>query len=56
VPQCRDGIDNDHDHKIDYPADKGCTSPDDPYELGKKATKRFLHRQAREAAKAARSQ
>lgn len=42
VPACRDGIDNDGDNSpahpshskggIDYPADKGCTSPDDPDE------------------------
>ncbi|MFZ2763879.1 MAG: peptidoglycan-binding domain-containing protein [Minisyncoccia bacterium] len=28
-PQCDDGIDNDGDGFIDYPADPGCTSPDD---------------------------
>ena len=27
--QCADGIDNDGDGKIDYPADPGCTSPTD---------------------------
>jgi len=29
VPQCMDGIDNDGDGKIDFPADPGCTSPGD---------------------------
>ncbi len=29
VPQCRDGADNDGDGKIDFPADPGCSSPDD---------------------------
>ncbi|HEY4244961.1 MAG TPA: hypothetical protein VGM88_34335 [Kofleriaceae bacterium] len=28
-PQCSDGIDNDSDGLIDYPADPGCSSPDD---------------------------
>ncbi|HEY4244959.1 MAG TPA: hypothetical protein VGM88_34325 [Kofleriaceae bacterium] len=28
-PQCSDGIDNDGDGLIDYPADPGCSSPDD---------------------------
>jgi hypothetical protein len=28
-PQCSDGIDNDGDGKIDYPADPGCKSPED---------------------------
>jgi hypothetical protein len=28
-PQCRDGIDNDGDGKIDFPNDPGCDSPDD---------------------------
>src|SRR5262249_38493854 len=32
-PACRDGIDNDHDGKTDYPADPGCASPDDTSEL-----------------------
>jgi hypothetical protein len=27
--QCSDGIDNDHDGKIDYPNDPGCTDPGD---------------------------
>src|SRR6476659_8054425 len=27
--QCRDGIDNDQDGRIDYPADKGCSSRND---------------------------
>lgn len=29
VPQCRDGIDNDGDDLIDFPADPGCTSQED---------------------------
>ncbi|MFA6495465.1 MAG: PKD domain-containing protein, partial [Candidatus Paceibacterota bacterium] len=29
VTQCSDGKDNDGDHKIDYPTDPGCSSPDD---------------------------
>lgn len=29
LPQCSDGIDNDGDGKIDYPADPGCSSPQD---------------------------
>jgi hypothetical protein len=28
-PQCSDGIDNDGDGKTDYPADPGCTGPND---------------------------
>jgi hypothetical protein len=30
--QCNDGIDNNHDGKIDYPNDPGCSSPDDDSE------------------------
>jgi hypothetical protein len=30
--ECRDGYDNDGDGFIDYPADRGCRSPDDPSE------------------------
>jgi hypothetical protein len=33
VPQCEDGIDNDGDTLIDYPADPGCSSPMDDSEL-----------------------
>ena len=33
VPQCQDGIDNDGDTLIDYPADPGCTAPDDNSEI-----------------------
>ncbi len=29
VTQCSDGLDNDGDGKIDYPADLGCSSPED---------------------------
>ena len=29
IPQCSDGLDNDNDGAIDYPADFGCTSPRD---------------------------
>ena len=29
---CQNGIDDDHDGYIDYPADPGCDSPDDPSE------------------------
>ena len=29
VPDCRDSRDNDGDGKIDFPADPGCTNPDD---------------------------
>ena len=32
-PQCSDGIDNDGDGLIDFPADKGCTSADDNDEV-----------------------
>ena len=32
VPECRDGIDNDGDVFIDYPADPGCENPDDDNE------------------------
>ena len=32
VPGCRDGIDNDLDKLVDYPADPGCASADDPGE------------------------
>lgn len=28
-PACRDGVDNDGDGKVDYPADPGCSSTDD---------------------------
>ena len=28
-PECSDGLDNDNDGKIDYPADLGCDSPND---------------------------
>lgn len=28
-PVCSDGLDNDNDGLIDFPSDKGCTSPDD---------------------------
>ena len=31
-PACSDGIDNDGDGLVDYPADPGCWSPDDPWE------------------------
>jgi hypothetical protein len=32
--QCSDGLDNDGDGKIDFPADPGCTAPNDNTELG----------------------
>lgn len=32
LPQCSDGIDNDSDGLIDFPADSGCTSPQDDNE------------------------
>lgn len=32
LPECSDGIDNDGDGLIDYPADPGCTDPLDPTE------------------------
>ncbi|HLD79305.1 MAG TPA: putative Ig domain-containing protein [Candidatus Nanoarchaeia archaeon] len=32
-PQCSDGLDNDHDSKTDYPADPGCSSPEDDDEF-----------------------
>jgi hypothetical protein len=41
---CSDGVDNDGDTSIDYPEDKGCDSPDDPYEQGRKKTRRLLRR------------
>ena len=31
---CKDGISNDTDGRVDYPADAGCSSADDPSELG----------------------
>jgi hypothetical protein len=31
-PACRDGRDNDKDGLVDYPADPGCKSQDDPTE------------------------
>ncbi len=31
-PQCNNGLDDDGDGFADYPADKGCNSPDDPSE------------------------
>src|SRR5438067_1404698 len=31
-PQCSDGIDNDHDGRIDYPEDPDCTSMNDDSE------------------------
>lgn len=33
APQCSDGIDNDSDGQTDYPADPGCTGPDDDSEI-----------------------
>lgn len=42
-PACSDGIDNDGDGFADYPADVGCSSPDDNDE-----TVRFLRREIRE--------
>lgn len=32
--ECHDGIDNDGNGAADFPADPGCTSIDDPHELG----------------------
>lgn len=32
VAECSDGIDNNHDGKIDYPEDPGCSSPNDAVE------------------------
>ncbi|MGH3911880.1 MAG: hypothetical protein ACRDTC_00495, partial [Pseudonocardiaceae bacterium] len=32
VPECKDGIDNDEDNKVDFPADPGCDSPEDDSE------------------------
>ena len=42
---CSDQIDNDGDKRIDYPEDKGCDSLDDPYEQGRKRTRRLLRRE-----------
>jgi rRNA maturation protein Nop10 len=42
---CSDNVDNDGDKRIDYPEDKGCDSPDDPYEQGRKHTRRLLRKQ-----------
>ena len=39
---CWDGVDNDGDSRVDYPKDRGCDSPDDPYELNRQQTKRLL--------------
>ncbi|UPA22128.1 DUF11 domain-containing protein [Candidatus Peribacteria bacterium] len=33
LPQCRDSVDNDGDGRVDYPADAGCTSPNDDDEF-----------------------
>ena len=33
APQCGDGIDNDGDSQVDFPADPGCTGPEDDSEL-----------------------
>ena len=33
LPDCNDGLDNDGDGRIDFPADKQCGSADDPLEL-----------------------
>lgn len=38
-PQCSDGKDNDHDGRIDYPRDRGCTSRRDNSEKNVKKTK-----------------
>ena len=34
VPACQDGLDNDGDSLVDFPADPGCSSPEDPDESG----------------------
>ena len=34
LPQCSDGIDNDGDTRIDYPADQGCESATEGDETG----------------------
>lgn len=33
-PSCGDGVDNDRDGFVDYPADQGCAAPNDDTELG----------------------
>ncbi len=33
LPDCQDGIDNDNDGLVDYPADPGCSAADDVSEL-----------------------
>lgn len=38
VPRCRDGIDNDGDTLVDYPADPECLSPDDLEETDNQCT------------------
>ncbi|MGH3897872.1 MAG: hypothetical protein ACRDTA_06360 [Pseudonocardiaceae bacterium] len=35
-PECSDGIDNDGDHRTDFPDDKGCESPEDDSEFDDK--------------------
>jgi hypothetical protein len=40
--QCSDGIDNDGDKKIDYPADPGCSSPTDNNEFNLPKIKEIL--------------
>jgi hypothetical protein len=40
--QCSDGLDNDGDKKIDYPADPGCTSPTDNNEFNLPKIKEIL--------------
>jgi hypothetical protein len=37
LPDCEDGIDNDGDGRIDFPADPGCDRPTDPDEADKPA-------------------
>lgn len=34
IPDCEDGIDNDGDGLVDFPADPGCSSPQDTSEIG----------------------
>jgi hypothetical protein len=45
---CADGVDNDGDGRVDYPADKGCRTADDLYEQRGKSWRRLLREMARE--------
>jgi hypothetical protein len=37
-------VDNDADGRVDYPEDRGCDSPNDPYEQGRRRTRHMIRR------------